>query len=128
MIYNERIHGFVYRRFLINSGLNPGKADASRPLECFRIGLLKLLGKGDAKASYTDFLGNYMVNNLGGTVENTFCAMDVDKDGVLNYEDLKISLLSLGVKRELLTRDVKSMIRAADRNGDGVLSLDEFKV
>jgi len=54
--------------------------------------------------------------------------MDVDEDGVLNNEDLKISLLSLGVNREVLMRDIKSMIKAADRNGDGVISLDEFKM
>jgi len=128
MIYNERIHGYVYSRFLINSALDPGKADASQPLESFRIGLLKLLGNVDGKASYTDFLGIYMVNNLGGTVEKTFRSMDVDEDGVLNNEDLKISLLSLGVNREVLMRDIKCMIRAADTNGDGVISLDEFKM
>lgn len=128
MIYNERLHVYVYKRFIKNSVLGPGKADASQPLECFRIGLLKLLGKVDGKASYTDFLGTYMVNNLGGTVEKTFHAMDVDEDGVLNKEDLKISLLSLGVNREVLMRDVKSIIKASDINCDGVISLNEFKM
>jgi len=128
MIYNERIHVYVYKRFLKKSALDLCKADACQPLESFRIGLLKLLGNVNGKASYADFLGTYMVNNLGGTAEKTFRAMDVDEDGVLNNEDLKISLLSLGVNREVLIRDIKSMIKAADRNGDGVISLDEFKM
>jgi len=127
IIYNERIHDYVHSRFLVNSEIDPGKADASQPLQSFRIGLLKLLGNIGGKASYTDFLGTYMVNNLGGTVEKTFRAMDVDKDGLLNNEDLRISLLSLGVNREMLKRDIKSVIKAADLNGDGVISLDEFK-
>jgi len=97
------------------------------PLQSFRVGLLQLLGNIEGKSSYMDLVGTYMVKKLAGTVENTFHMIDVDGNGVLDQEELKKALYKLGVRQDILERDVKTLMKAADTDKDGVVSLNEFK-
>lgn len=68
-----------------------------------------------------------MVKKIAGTVEKTFHMMDENGNGVLDKDELKKALLKLGVHRDVVDKDVKTIMKAADTNRDGVISLDEFK-
>jgi len=68
-----------------------------------------------------------MVKKIAGTVEKTFHMMDENQDGELDKSELREALRKLGVHRDLLDKDVKTLMEAADTNDDGVISLDEFK-
>jgi len=68
-----------------------------------------------------------MVKKIAGTVEKTFHMMDENQDGELDKSELREALRKLGVHRDLLDKDVKTLMEAADTNDDGVISLHEFK-
>ena len=64
-------------------------------------------------------------NPMDRDLRNTFLAFDKDGDGVINFQDLKQTLLELG---EIVTdHDIADMIDQADFGGDGVLDFQEFK-
>jgi len=68
-----------------------------------------------------------MVKKIAGTVEKTFHMMDENQDGELDTNELREALRKLGVHRDALDNDVRTLLEAADTNSDGVISLDEFK-
>jgi len=97
------------------------------PPQTFRVGLLKLLGNIDGESSYVDLVATYMVKKLSGTVEQTFQMIDVDGNGFLEREELAKALTLLGVQKGSLEKDIKLLLEAVDTDGDGVVSLAEFK-
>merc|ERR1719447_1066669 len=127
MIYNGRIHHWAYSRFLAQTPQDYGRAHGSLPLQSFRVGLLKLLGNIDGTSSYLDFVAMYMVKKVAGTVEKAFSAIDVNQNGVLDRWEVRRVLKRLGVSPGDLENDIKILMEAVDQNGDGKVSLVEFK-
>jgi len=126
MIYNEKLQSWIYSNIL-GKLVDTQVFRVSMPLQGFRVGLLKLLGNIDGKSSYTDLVGTYMVKKIAGSVLKSFRMMDENENGVLDKDEVKKALRKLGVHRDALDKDVKTIMKAADTNGDGVISLEEFK-
>lgn len=53
-----------------------------------------------------------------------FTVMDLDKDGFISFQDLKLFLQSIGEQRS--EEEVREMLRDADVDGDQHISYDEF--
>lgn len=53
-----------------------------------------------------------------------FNVMDLDKDGFISFEDLRLFLESIGEQRS--DEQVRQMLRDADVDGDEHISYDEF--
>ena len=49
---------------------------------------------------------------------------DTNGDGVISREELKAMMLNLG--EDLSDRDIDSMIKAVDTDGDGMVNFEEF--
>ena len=58
------------------------------------------------------------------SLQTTFNTMDVNGDGFVTKEELKTLLAGLG--GEVTDVQVDEMIAAADENGDGKISFEEF--
>lgn len=57
-------------------------------------------------------------------LKKTFDIFDIDRNGFICADEIKTTMLNLG---ENLTDDeVRDMIKAADKNGDGKIDLNEF--
>lgn len=57
-------------------------------------------------------------------LQETFKMFDLNNDGIIIKEELGIVMKRLG--RETNDRDLETMIRDVDTNGNGVVELDEF--
>jgi len=57
-------------------------------------------------------------------LKETFKMFDLNNDGIITKEELGIVMKRLG--RETNDRDLETMIRDVDTNGNGVVELDEF--
>lgn len=55
-----------------------------------------------------------------------FKVFDIDGDGFIDCHELKQALISLG--ENVTEEDLKALFRAADKNGDNRIDLEEFKV
>ena len=56
----------------------------------------------------------------------TFKIFDKNQDGVIDFMDLKCSLLEF--EESVTNKDVQDMMNKADLNGDGVIDFEEFKI
>lgn len=56
--------------------------------------------------------------------KDAFDYFDTSKDGQINLAELKAATRNLGQK--LSNDDIKRMLAAADKNGDGVVNFEEF--
>ncbi|CAH1439420.1 unnamed protein product [Lactuca virosa] len=59
-------------------------------------------------------------------LKDAFSVFDIDKNGLITAEELRDVLVSLG--EECTIADSQKMIAGADRDGDGMINFDEFKV
>jgi calmodulin len=57
-------------------------------------------------------------------MRQAFRVFDIDGNGLIDAHELKLTMLNLG--ENLSDRDVKQMIKLADRNGDGKIDYEEF--
>jgi calmodulin len=57
-------------------------------------------------------------------MRQAFRVFDIDGNGLIDAHELKLTMLTLG--ENLSDRDVKQMIKLADRNGDGKIDYEEF--
>lgn len=57
-------------------------------------------------------------------MRQAFRVFDIDGNGVIDANELKVTMFNLG--ENLSDRDVKQMIKLADRNGDGKIDYEEF--
>lgn len=60
------------------------------------------------------------------SLKTAFAVFDIDKNGSITADELQNVLGSLG--EECSIAECRKMISGVDRNGDGVISFDEFKV
>lgn len=57
-------------------------------------------------------------------MRQAFKVFDIDGNGVIDAQELRLTMRNLG--ENLTDEDVKAMIRAADKNGDGKIDYEEF--
>jgi len=127
MYFNDPLHTRFLSLLGSKASLEPDLGIPA-PMVKFRVGLLKLLGNIDDEASFVDLVGAYMVDKIAGNVVKTFNKIDVDGNGSLDRDELRRALVKLGVPKDKVDKDVDDLIRSADTNNDGEVSLDEFKV
>ncbi|KAK9130644.1 hypothetical protein Sjap_011131 [Stephania japonica] len=60
-------------------------------------------------------------------LREAFNVFDGDRDGLITVAELGSVLSSLGLKQGGRIEDCKEMIRKVDKDGDGMVSFDEFK-
>ena len=84
---------------------------------------------GSGTIDFNEFLAMMARKLNSGQVEveivETFKVFDRNSDGFITAEELKHILSNLGEK--LTDEELKDMIREADLDGDGRVSLEEFK-
>jgi len=70
--------------------------------------------------------GKTMSDEQNAKLKEAFDAIDTDKSGAIELNELKVVLGKLGV--ELSDAQYKAVFDSADKNGDGKLSLEEYAV
>ena len=65
------------------------------------------------------------VGDADREVGDLFALIDTNKDGFLSEKEVRNMMRNLGEK--VGKKDVRQMIKEADRNNDGKISFDEFK-
>ena len=73
---------------------------------------------------YNDVASITVVNSICGDVQETFGALDVDGNGVLDLSEL--GALLQGLDADISRRPVEELMAELDLNGDGKVSFDEF--
>ncbi|XP_047943170.1 probable calcium-binding protein CML44 [Salvia hispanica] len=78
---------------------------------------------------YADFLSLYeaIANENDEDLWQAFKVFDVDDDGFISCEELKMALTKMGFMEKKSREDVRDMIHVYDKNSDGVIDFDEFK-
>nr|QGZ07672.1 putative calcium-binding protein [Fragaria x ananassa] len=66
-------------------------------------------------------------NDGGDDLMDAFLIFDTDKNGKISAKELRRVLVSLGCERSSL-KECKQMIKGVDRNGDGVVDFEEFRL
>ncbi|KAL8481938.1 hypothetical protein ACS0TY_027632 [Phlomoides rotata] len=108
-------------------------------LQCNRDELELLVG--DSPLGPLDFIFFYQIlmnevvhgeiqedEMLERDLRKAFRVFDLNDDGFISCEELKIALSRLGLWDEGCGQDCKKMIGAYDSNSDGLLDFEEFKV
>jgi calcium-binding protein CML len=84
---------------------------------------------GNGLVDFTEFsnlMDNYCLDESSEQkLENLFSVIDVNKDGYLSESEIANMLKRLGEK--VRRKDVRKMIREADKDKDGLVSFHEFK-
>ena len=55
-----------------------------------------------------------------------FMELDTDGDGSISIDEMEALLTRMKVKLQLSGRDVQRMVKQFDRNGDGIVDMQEF--
>merc|ERR1712029_657236 len=79
---------------------------------------------GDGKLNYEEFLEMMTLTEEKAMIK-AFKMYDKDGDNSISYDDVKQSMTILGEKHQ--GRRMSQMIKEADTDGDGKISLEEFK-
>ena len=79
----------------------------------------------DTTISYDEFIKYFENHRPPNEILSTFEEFDRDGDGVLNFQDIKQTMLSLG--ESVSDQEITNMINEIDLNGDGVIDYQEFK-
>ncbi|KAF8082465.1 hypothetical protein N665_0824s0013 [Sinapis alba] len=70
---------------------------------------------------------NSVVDNDDDAIVSAFNVFDVNGDGYISSDELRTVLERLGFEEETKIWDCRRMIRAHDKNLDGVIDFEEFK-
>jgi len=79
------------------------------------------------KKAITRCLAKNMSSEPQEEVKRHFLRLDKDGDGFLNCDELEWLLLDMGFAPIKAKQEAKSMLLAADENGDGQVDFEEFK-
>jgi Ca2+-binding EF-hand superfamily protein len=96
--------------------------DIQKLLDCFL--------SPDGKVPYEEFMVSLMgsmANEEGALLDRIFREADREHRGELDVKDLEELLKRENVYKVLGKRDAAKLLRAMDTNGDGFVSLEEFK-
>jgi len=80
---------------------------------------------GDGLIDLDEFIN--VVDVVNDDLVNAFCVFDYDKNGFISSEELHKVLVSLGFSKCSLG-DCHRMIKGVDKDGDGFVSFEEFKL
>merc|ERR1711962_888642 len=84
---------------------------------------------GNGLVDFNEFLSlmdsNAQVQNVEEEMKHLFGMIDTNGDGFLSEKEVRNMMKNLGEK--VRKKDVRKMIKEADKNNDGKISLDEFK-
>ena len=69
--------------------------------------------------------GYLTVHDADEEMRNMFAVIDLDSDGFLTAKEIRSMMKKLGEKPR--KKDIRKMMKEADKNGDGMISFDEFK-
>ncbi|KAJ4916332.1 putative calcium-binding protein CML44 [Raphanus sativus] len=81
----------------------------------------------DAVSNRKETKSNSVVDNDDDAIVSAFNVFDVNGDGYISSEELRTVLERLGFEEETKSWDCGRMIRAHDKNLDGVIDIEEFK-
>ncbi|XP_041990435.1 probable calcium-binding protein CML44 [Salvia splendens] len=89
--------------------------------------LQMLVGRNDL--DYADFLSFYeaIAKDNDEDLWKAFKVFDVDGDGFISCEELKMALTKMGFMEKKSWEDFRDMIHVYDKNSDGLIDFDEFK-
>ena len=78
----------------------------------------------------TDTAGSAIVNKIKGDVRESFDALDKDKSGTIDVQELKelLKMLSHSDKGEVTDEDAKAAMSSLDLDGSGYLDFAEFTI
>ena len=79
---------------------------------------------GDGYIDLNEFMEVHRSGVQTGEVESAFETFDVNGDRKISAEEVMRVLKGLGEKCSI--EDCRRMVRAVDRNGDGMVDMDEF--
>ncbi|RLN07747.1 polcalcin Jun o 2 [Panicum miliaceum] len=83
---------------------------------------------GDGFISLEELVALFEDGDRSDALRAAFAEYDEDGDGVITAEELRRALRRLGLCGEEMTAErCAEIVAAVDRNGDGVISFDEFK-
>jgi len=83
---------------------------------------------GDGFISLQELAALFEDGDQSDALRAAFAEYDEDGDGVITAEELRRALRRLGLCGEEMTAErCAEIVAAVDRNGDGVISFDEFK-
>merc|ERR1711962_1552194 len=69
--------------------------------------------------------GYLAVVDVDQEIRNLFAIIDINQDGFLSEKEIRSMMKKLGEKPR--KKDIRKMMKEADKNGDGKISYDEFK-
>merc|ERR1712142_1365029 len=69
--------------------------------------------------------GYLTVPDVDQEIRNLFAIIDVNQDGFLSAKEIRTMMKKLGEK--VRKKDIRKMMKEADKNGDGKISYEEFR-
>eukprot|EP01083_Nonionella_stella_P152853 490421_1 len=80
------------------------------------------------KKAISQFLASNMRSQPEQSVKEHFERLDKDKNGYLDEEELSHLLMDMGFTTHTASREANSALHAADKNTDGLVDFEEFKL
>ena len=118
--------GFISRDELLNVMTSFGHEISDEELD----NMIRMADSdGNGLVDFNEFLclmdGNPPTLNVDEEMENLFSLIDTNGDGFLSEKEVRNMMKNLGEK--VKKKDVRKIIKEADKNKDGKISFDEFK-
>jgi len=118
--------GFISKKELSDVMSNFGNMITNEELD----EMIKVVDKdGNGLVDFKEFLNlmdsNCLLQNIDQEMELLFEMIDTNKDGYLSAKEITTMMKNLGEK--VRKKDIRKMMKAADSNNDGKISLSEFK-
>lgn len=124
--FDQNSDGFISKEELLNVMTNFGHMISNDELDA----MIKLADNdGNGLVDFKEFLSlmdsNCLVQNVDQEVQNLFEMIDLNNDGYLSEKEISTMMKNLGEK--VRKKDIRKMVKEADKNKDGKISFDEFK-
>ena len=124
--FDQNSDGFISKEELLNVMINFGHMISNEELD----EMIKLADNdGNGLVDFKEFLdlmdSNCLVENVDQEMQNLFSLIDLNNDGFLSEKEISTMMKNLGEK--VRKKDIRKMIKEADKNKDGKISFEEFK-